>query len=120
MEREIRERRTEERRSIERRAAVQALPGVAAPEEAWQNCAELIGCTLETTDGAIGVVEDFVVEAESSAIAGLVVAPGFLSAGTPLVEGVPLVLPLGVVERIDWQARKLYLRGTREQIYMLG
>jgi hypothetical protein len=108
------ERRMEERRASERRASVETLSMAPAAEEGWQCSTELIGCALETADGAAGLVEDLLIEAESSAIAGLVVAAGFLS-----VE-VRVVLPLGVIERIDWTARKVYLRGTREEIQVLA
>jgi hypothetical protein len=108
------ERRLEERRSIERRALVRSLPTEHAPEGGWQSSADLVGCKLETADGAVGLVEDLLVEAESCAIAGLVVAPGFLS------EETRLVLPLCVVQRIDWPTRKVYLRGTREELQVLA
>lgn len=110
----VHERRIEERRLIERRS-VAVLPLEGEPEGGWQSSAELIGCTVEAADGAVGLIEDLRFEAESLAIAGLVIdAPDSLSAG------LRLVLPLGSVERIDWPQRKVYLRGTREEIQRFG
>ena len=76
--------------------------------------AEVIGYAIEARDGAIGEVEDFLVDEKSWAINDIVVDtlkwwPG----------GHVRVHP-EYVERIDWSERKMHLRLTREQVKLSG
>ena len=90
-----------ERRQLRRRATDQArtapscgpLPG----DEPWRSCDDLLGATLHTPEGPLGVVTDLVVEEDSWAVTGLLV-----DADT--------VVPLAEVARIDWPQRALYLK----------
>lgn len=76
--------------------------------------AELIGYGIEARDGAIGEVEDLVIDDDSWAIRDVVVDtlkwwPG----------GLVRVHP-EYVERIDRDGRKVHLRLTREQVKLSG
>ena len=89
----------------------------AKPEEGdphLRSGAEVIGYGIEARDGAIGEVEDFIVDDKSWAIRDIVVDtlkwwPG----------GHVRVHP-EYVERIDWNERKVHLRLTREQVKLAG
>jgi sporulation protein YlmC with PRC-barrel domain len=100
-------------------AADATLPGEAEakPEEGdphLRSGAEVIGYGIEARDGAIGDVEDFIVDDRSWAIRDIVVDtlkwwPG----------GHVHVHP-EYVELIDWSERKMHLRLTREQVKLSG
>jgi sporulation protein YlmC with PRC-barrel domain len=100
-------------------AAEATLPGEgdAKPEEGdphLRSGAEVIGYAIEARDGAIGEVEDFIVDEKSWAIRDIVVDtlkwwPG----------GHVRVHP-EYVEHIDWNERKVHLRLTREQVKLSG
>ncbi|HEX6321197.1 MAG TPA: PRC-barrel domain-containing protein [Burkholderiales bacterium] len=72
--------------------------------------AEVIGYEIEAKDGEIGEVEDFVVDARSWGINGVVIDTRKWWPG-----GQVRIAP-DEVESIDWKARKMRLRLTREQI----
>jgi hypothetical protein len=74
----------------------------------WRTDAELLGFALHAADGAVGRIEDFSLEEESWGITEIVVA-----ARRPRRR---LFIPLGAVERVDWQARTVHLWATREEI----
>ena len=91
----------EERRQLRRRATDEGhrppscgpLPG----DEPWRSCDDLLGATLHTPEGPLGVITDLVVEEDSWAVTGLLV-------------GVDTIVPLSDVARIDWPQRALYLK----------
>jgi hypothetical protein len=89
------------RRATDHRQAA-VLPG----DEPWRCGTEMIGAVLEAADGPIGEVADLVLEEETCAVTELVVGTG----------GNTLLVPLGVVARIDWPARRMYISLTREEI----
>ena len=73
---------------------------------AWSD-ADIIGYDVEATDGSIGKVD------ESSAVAGsayVVVDTGFW------IFGKKRLIPAGVIDRVDRQNEKVFLRLTKEQV----
>jgi hypothetical protein len=68
---------------------------------------DLTGFDVEATDGSIGKVDEATYEAGRSA---LVVDTGFW------IFGKKRVLPAGVINRIDTDDRKVYVRMSKEQI----
>ncbi|HZO02167.1 MAG TPA: PRC-barrel domain-containing protein [Burkholderiales bacterium] len=68
------------------------------------------GCRVEARDGAIGHVEDFIVDGENWNIAGLVVAT------TNWLPGKRVLIDPQAVERIDWPYRRVHVRLTRKAI----
>ena len=68
---------------------------------------DLTGFDVEATDGSIGKVDDATYEAGRSA---LVVDTGFW------IFGKKRVLPAGVINRIDTDDRKVFVRMSKEQI----
>jgi sporulation protein YlmC with PRC-barrel domain len=75
---------------------------------------EVIGYGIEARDGAIGEVQDFVVDEDTWAIRDVVVDTMRWWPG-----GHVRVHP-EYVERIDWNERKVHLRLTREQVKLSG
>jgi sporulation protein YlmC with PRC-barrel domain len=76
--------------------------------------AEVIGYGIEARDGAIGDVQDFVVDEDTWAIDGVVVDTKKWWPG-----GLVQVRPRDV-ERIDWDEHKLHLRLTRDEVKRSG
>lgn len=75
--------------------------------------AEVVGsCNVQARDGAIGHVEDFVLDGDKWAIAGLVVATGRWL-------GKRVLVPPQAVERIDWPYHTVHLSLAREAIRRL-
>ena len=73
---------------------------------AWSD-ADIIGYDVEATDGSIGKID------ESSAAAGsayVVVDTGFW------IFGKKRLVPAGVIDRVDQQNEKVFLRLTKEQV----
>ena len=94
-----------------RRASDKALPllrpeRVLAGDAPWCASAELAGFQVEAADGLIGEVRDLVVEDETWAVTDLLVDMG----------GTPLTVPLGVVARVDWDQRRMYIALPRQEI----
>ena len=90
-----------ERRQLRRRATDQAHTPSCGPlpgDEPWRSCDDLLGATLHTPEGPLGIVTDLVVEEDSWAITGL------------LVGSTDTVVPLAHVARIDWPQRAVYLK----------
>ncbi len=77
------------------------------PDASTWNDADLIGFDVEATDGSIGKID------ESSAAAGnafVVVDTGFW------IFGKKRLLPAGVIDRVDRQNEKVFLRLTKDQV----
>jgi hypothetical protein len=68
------------------------------------------GCRVQARDGAIGHIEDFIVDAENWTVAGLVVAT------TNWLPGKRVLIEPHAVERIDWPYRKVHVGLTRQAI----
>jgi hypothetical protein len=68
---------------------------------------DLIGYSIAATDGDIGRVDEATYESGTSS---LVVDTG------PWIFGRKVMLPAGVVERIDTAERKIYVDRTKDQI----
>jgi PRC-barrel domain len=68
---------------------------------------DLIGYKIAAVDGDIGKVDDATYE---SGTAGLVVDTG------PWIFGRKVLLPAGVVERVDHDDEKIYVDRTKDQI----
>jgi hypothetical protein len=68
---------------------------------------DLTGFDVEARDGGIGKIDDASYEAGNSCI---VVDTGFW------IFGKKRMLPAGVIERIDTDDRKVYVRMTKDQI----
>jgi len=71
---------------------------------------EVIGYDIEARDGAIGDVEDFVVDDKSWSISDVVVDT------TKWWPGGGVRVHPDDVERIDWEGRKVHLRLTRDEV----
>lgn len=93
--------------SAAKRAAEEEL---AQADSHLRSGAEVIGYDIEARDGAIGAVEDFVVDERTWAISDVVVDTRKWWPG-----GQVRIAP-SEVERIDWNGRKMHLRLTREQV----
>ena len=74
----------------------------ASPEQA-----DLAGFGVEAIDGAIGKVDAATEETDQSL---LVVDTG------PWIFGKRVMLPAGVVDRIDYSARKVFVHRTKDEI----
>jgi uncharacterized protein YrrD len=85
-------------------------PGDAPPADLLSS-AELMGCDLEAPDGAIGHVEDLVIDDESWEIADMVVDTRKWLPGGKRV----LVAPTAVAS-IDAPGKKVRVRLTREEV----
>ena len=68
---------------------------------------DLVGYDVESIDGSIGSVDDATYEVEGSY---LVIDTG------PWIFGKKVVLPAGIVERIDASERKVFVARTKDQI----
>jgi hypothetical protein len=71
------------------------------------NRADLAGFDVEASDGSIGTVEKATYEVGSSYV---VVDPG------PWMFGGRLMLPAGIVSRVDRHVRKVYVDRTKDEI----
>jgi len=82
--------------------------------EAWdydlRSCHEVTGYGLQTEDGEIGHVKDFVIDDETWEIRYLVVSPGNSWAGKKV-----LISPLWI-ERVNWGERKVFVNVDHESI----
>jgi hypothetical protein len=65
---------------------------------------------IEALDGAVGHVEDFVVNDDDWAIAGLVVDT------RDWLPGRKVLVPPAAVQDIDWPQKKVFLRLTRSEV----
>ena len=68
---------------------------------------DVSGFEIEATDGHIGKVDEATYEANAH---GLVVDTG------PWILGKKVVLPAGVIDRVDAEEEKVYVRRTKDQI----
>lgn len=68
---------------------------------------ELTGFAVHATDGEIGTVDESSLEVDASHI---VVDTG------PWIFGKKVLLPAGIIERVDWEDESVYVDQTREQI----
>ena len=75
---------------------------------------EVIGYQIEARDGALGSVDDFVVDERSWGIRDVVVDT------KPWWPGGQVFVHPEYVERIDWGERKMYVRLTREELKNAG
>jgi hypothetical protein len=76
-------------------------PSVVAPD------VDLEGFEIEARDGSIGKIDEATNETGSSSV---VVDTG------PWIFGKKVVLPAGVIERLDLQSRKVFVDLTKDQI----
>jgi hypothetical protein len=76
------------------------------PGQDWSSM-HLAGCKVEATDGDIGKVD----EASSDAGAGYIV----VDTG-PWIFGKKVLLPAGVISRVDATEEKVYVNRTKEEI----
>ena len=70
----------------------------------------VVGHRIEALDGAVGHVEDFVVNDDDWAIAGLVVDT------RDWLPGRKVLVPPAAVQDIDWPQKKVFLRLTRNEV----
>src|SRR5262245_46368122 len=77
------------------------------PDAGWPSGFDMVGYTIEATDGSIGKVS-LASHAENASY--LVVDTG------PWIFGRSVVLPAGTVTHIDHTDRKVYVDRTKEQI----
>ena len=75
-------------------------------EPAWSNL-DLSGYHVEANDGEIGTVDDGTYEIGTNA---LIVDTG------PWIFGTKVMLPVGVINRIDESERRIWVNLTKEQI----
>lgn len=68
---------------------------------------DVTGFGVEATDGSIGKIDEATYEADAH---GLVVDTG------PWIFGKKVVLPAGVIERVDSEDEKVYVNRTKDQI----
>jgi hypothetical protein len=83
---------------------------LAASDPHLRSSEVVAGCRVEARDGAIGHIEDFIVDGENWTIAGLVVAT------TNWLPGKRVLVEPQAVERIDWPYRRVHVRLTRKAI----
>ena len=83
---------------------------VVADESRLRTGAEMIGCGIEATDGAVGRVADLLVDDETWAITDVLVD------SRPWLPGRLLLISPEAIERIDWRAKKMHLRLARGDI----
>lgn len=90
------------------------LDGMPGPERVaggrLRSGAEVIGYRIEARDGAIGEVQDFVLDDSTWAIRDVVVDT------TKWWPGGHVRVPPEHVERIDWRERTVHLQLTRDQV----
>jgi hypothetical protein len=75
--------------------------------EAFGGERDVVGFTVEATDGRVGTVDEATYDAGQGHIA---VHTG------PWILGRTVVLPAGVIGRIDWDAETVHVDRTRNQI----
>jgi sporulation protein YlmC with PRC-barrel domain len=75
-----------------------------------RSSAELVGYAIRAVDGEIGHVEDFVVDDESWAIAGMMVDT------RNWLPGKKVMVPPDAIAEIDWHNREVAVRLTREEL----
>ena len=76
------------------------------PEQSWSNL-DLSGFAVEASDGGIGAVDDSTHE----------VGSGFIVVNTgPWIFGKKVMLPAGVISRIDENDRHIWVNLTKDQI----
>src|SRR4051812_13870994 len=75
--------------------------------EAFGGDRDVVGFTVEATDGRVGTVDEATYDAGQGHIA---VHTG------PWILGRTVVLPAGVIGRIDWDAETVHVDRTRDQI----
>jgi hypothetical protein len=68
---------------------------------------DVVGYKVEATDGSIGKVDEATFDAGSSYV---VVDTG------PWIFGKKVMLPAGVIDRVDWDDEKVYVNRTKDQI----
>jgi sporulation protein YlmC with PRC-barrel domain len=85
-----------------------------ADEERLTSGTEVIGYRIEARDGALGEVQDLIVDEDAWAIRDVVVDT------RPWWPGGHVQVHPAYVERIDREARKVHLRLTREQVKRSG
>jgi hypothetical protein len=93
------------------RDEVEHCPQREAADPELCRAAAIIGYDLETPDGAIGHVSDFLVDDSSWAIADMVV-----DTRSWLPGGRRVLVPPSAVERIDESARKVRVRLSRDEV----
>jgi uncharacterized protein YrrD len=93
------------------REEVEHSPPRDAADPDLCRAASIIGYDLETPDGAIGHVSDFLIDDRSWAIADIVV-----DTRSWLPGGRRVIVPPSAVERIDGAARKVRVRLSRDEV----
>ena len=68
---------------------------------------DIVGCSVEALDGGIGKIDE---TTEEVGAAFIVVDTG------PWIFGKKVILPAGVVERVDRDEERVYVNRTKEQI----
>jgi len=91
------------------REQISRCPTVAAAAN-LRSSVEVIGCGIEALDGAIGSVDDLVVDDETWEITDVLVD------SRQWLPGKLLLISPEVIERIDWPEKKVHLRLAREDI----
>lgn len=81
-----------------------------AEESHVRSVRELVGCKIHATDGDIGRVEDFVIDDDSWAVAGMLVDTGSWLPGKKV-----LVAP-SAIEDVDWANREVSIRVPRAEL----
>jgi hypothetical protein len=76
------------------------------PDQSWSTI-DLAGFSVEATDGGIGKVDETAHEIGSGS---LIVDTG------PWIFGKKVMLPAGVISRVDTQERKIWLNLTKDEI----
>ena len=87
--------------------------GRAASDPHLRSAEIVASCSVAARDGAIGHVDDFVVDGERWTITGLVVATSLWSGGKRVV------VPPQAVERIDWPYHVVHLGLARDAVRRL-
>lgn len=77
------------------------------PDAGYTEGSDLVGYKIAATDGDIGKVDEATYEPGA---AGLVVDTG------PWILGRKVLLPAGVIDRIDHEDQKVYVDRTKDQI----
>lgn len=91
------------------RAQIAGCP-LAASDPGLRSSAEMIGCGIEATDGAVGNVADLVIDDETWEITDVLVD------SRQWLPGKLLLISPQMIERIDWLRKTLHLRLAREDI----
>lgn len=82
----------------------------AAEQSHLRSTAEVVGYRIHAADGEIGHVEDFLVDDQSWAIAGVVVDT------RNWLPGKKVRVPPQAIEHVDWRNREVSVRVTREEL----